>query len=274
MYHTRHKGTHYEAGYKWGNLLFRHGNIISNQHTFTITEERKSFAKLCIPIYQKYYPEILEEIKGIADGQRDFNGNTTAFVQMEDGINEHGLAIGLTFVYPKIRKAGFNAGMLVRYLLEKCTSTDEVLQKLKNIPVASQQTLTIADENGKIVVVECNAERLKVIYPNENGNFVVTANNFNSDEMKEYRNPPIDDWKSDERYKVAYRTIKENYNNFSFDLAKNILSGKYGFMCQYDRKTDADTVWSVIYELKTKKIFRVEGNPSRKMFKEDKRFKF
>jgi len=24
-----------------------------------------------------------------------FNGNTTAFVQMEDGINEHGLAIGL-----------------------------------------------------------------------------------------------------------------------------------------------------------------------------------
>ena len=24
-----------------------------------------------------------------------------AFVQMEDGINEHGLAIGLTFVYPK-----------------------------------------------------------------------------------------------------------------------------------------------------------------------------
>ena len=37
---------------------------------------------------------------------------------MEDGINEHGLAIGLTFVYPKIRGAGFNAGMLVRYLLE------------------------------------------------------------------------------------------------------------------------------------------------------------
>ena len=63
MYHTRHKGTHYEAGYKWGNLLFRHGNIISNQHTFTITEERKSFAKLCIPIYQKYYPEILNEIQ-------------------------------------------------------------------------------------------------------------------------------------------------------------------------------------------------------------------
>ena len=37
---------------------------------------------------------------------------------MEDGINEYGLAVGLTFVYPKITKAGFNAGMLVRYLKE------------------------------------------------------------------------------------------------------------------------------------------------------------
>lgn len=334
MYHTRLKGTHYEAGYKWGNLLFRHGNSISSHHTFIITDERKAFAKTCIPIYQKYYPEILEEIKGIADGQRDsyenlctflmsmycfeftnhctcfafkddkhiilarnsdflvsleklylnciyrldnvyaFNGNTTAFVQMEDGINEYGLAVGLTFVYPKIRKAGFNAGMLVRYLLEKCKSTDEAIQELREIPIASQQTLTIADTKGEIVVVECNSEKVKVIYPNKDGNFVVTSNNFNSEEMKEYRNPPIDDWKSDERYEVAYQTLKENHDNFSFYLAKDILSGKYGFMCQYDRKRDADTVWSVIYDLKNRKIYRVEGNPSRKPFKEDIRFKF
>lgn len=31
MYHTRHKGTHYEAGYKWGNLLFHNGNIIGKR---------------------------------------------------------------------------------------------------------------------------------------------------------------------------------------------------------------------------------------------------
>lgn len=70
MYHTRHKGTYYEAGYKWGNLLFHNGNIIANQSTFSITKERKEFSKACLPIYQKYYPEILEEIRGIADGQR------------------------------------------------------------------------------------------------------------------------------------------------------------------------------------------------------------
>ena len=34
-------------------------------------------------------------------------------------------------------------------------------------------------------------------------------------------------------------------------------SGKYGFMCQYDRKTDADTAWSVIYDIKNNEIFYI-----------------
>lgn len=334
MYHARFKKSHYEAGYKWGSLLYKNGSIISSQHTFVITKERKEFAKQCLPIYKKYYPEILEEIRGIADGQKSsyedlytflismycfefnnhctcfafkddhniifgrnsdflveleklymnclykldggyaFNGNTTAFVQMEDGVNEYGLAVGLTFVYPKIRKAGLNSGMLVRYLLEKCKTTEEAIIKLKELPIASAQTLTIIDKKGEMVIVECNSKNIEIIRPNEDGNFVATANNFNSLKMKEYRNIGIDDWNSDERYKVAYNSLKENKNAFSFELAKNILSGEFGFMCQYDRKTGADTVWSVIYDLKNNRIYRVEGNPSRKQFKEDTRMKF
>lgn len=334
MYHARFKKTHYEAGYKWGSLLYKNGNIISNQHTFVITKERKEFAKKCLPIYEKYYPEILEEIKGIADGQKSsyedlytflvsmycfefnnhctcfafknddniifgrnsdflvsleklymnclynldnsyaFNGNTTAFIQMEDGVNEFGLAIGLTFVYPKIKQAGFNAGMLVRYLLEKCKTTKEVISKLKELPIASAQTLTIVDKTGDMAIIECNPKNTEIIRPNEDGNFVATANNFNSLKMKEYRNIGIDDWNSDERYKVAYSSLKEHKNKYSLELAKFILAGKFGFMCQYNRKANADTVWSVIYDLKNCKIYRVEGNPSRKQFKEDTRMKF
>lgn len=57
---------------------------------------------------------------------------------MEDGINEYGLAVGLTFIYPTVIKPGFNAGMLVRYLLEKCKTTNEALDLLKCISIASQ----------------------------------------------------------------------------------------------------------------------------------------
>lgn len=148
MYHAHLKGTHYEAGYRWGSLLLKNQHIILEKVPFAITEERLAYAQSCLPIYQKDYPEILEEIQGIADGQQcdvrhlqavlfgmyvlppscccscfafsseqqvmlgrnsdfltalegqnlnvvyrlnegayAFTGNTTAFVEMEDGIN-------------------------------------------------------------------------------------------------------------------------------------------------------------------------------------------
>lgn len=69
MYHGRFKKSHYEAGFKWGSLLAKNNMFLSNNHIIITTEERKKFTKECLPIYQTYYPEILEEIKGIADGQ-------------------------------------------------------------------------------------------------------------------------------------------------------------------------------------------------------------
>lgn len=333
MYHARFKNSHYEAGFKWGRALYNHGQRISQNPTFKITKERKTFAKASLPIYEKYYPEILEEIKGLAKGQHAsyedfytfllsmycfefnnhctcialkdhdhillgrnsdflvsleklymnclydldhvyaFNGNTTAFIEMEDGVNEYGLAIGLTFIYPTITKPGFNAGMLVRLLLEKCQTTNEAIAMLEKVPIASQQTLTVVDRKGHMVVVECNCENVAVITPSEDGDFVVATNEYMTDEMQRYNNAEADHWKADERYEVAHNTLKQS-NNYSFELVQDILKGKYGFMCQYDRKTDADTVWSVIYDIKHDEIFRVEGNPRRKRYIQDTRFKF
>ena len=208
------------------------------------------------------------------DNVHSFNGNTTAFVQIEDGVNEEGLAVGLTFIYPKLRKPGFNAGILVRYILEKCKTTQDAIAAIKNLPIASQQTITLADKNGDIAVVECNCEKVVVINPKADEDFVSTANNFNTEEMAHYNAPlNIEDWRSYDRYITTRNALSNNNYNHNLGFAMNLLGGEYGFMCQYDRKTNADTVWSVVYDLKNKKIWRVEGNPGRKIFKEDKRFK-
>ena len=266
MYHGRFRKSHYETGFNWGNLLFKNHKNIDQNSTFEITKERETFAKKCLPIYEKYYPEILEEIRGLADGQKGryedfytfllsmycfefnnhctcfafkdkdnlifgrnsdflvaleklymnclyklngvygFNGNTTAFIEIEDGINEYGLAVGLTFIYPKITKAGFNSGMLVRYLLEKCKTVDEVIESLNMIPIASQQTLTVMDNCGNSAVIECNCNHVEIIKPTEYDSFVVATNDFVSPQMTEYNNHDIDDWRSDERYSVAYNS--------------------------------------------------------------------
>ncbi|MEL7648386.1 MAG: C45 family peptidase [Sedimentibacter sp.] len=333
MYHGRFKGTHYDAGFKWGQQLLKFGKKLDFCPTFELTKEKYEFAQQCAEQYSMYFPEILEEIQGIADGNEvhaetlqcillsmycfefdnkctcfafctdneivfarnsdflvsleklymnciyqlkdscSFNGNTTAYVQMEDGVNQHGLAAGLTFVYPRVRKPGLNAGMLTRYILEKCSSVKEAEEALHRLPIASAQTITLADKYGGIAVVECNPEKITVIRPQQGKHFVATANNFNSPQMMAYRNPDIDDWRSDDRYKTAL-TALQNQNEYSVEFAKSLLAGKYGFMCQYDRKKNADTVWSVVYDLKRGQVWRAEGNPSRKKFKEDARMKF
>ncbi len=90
----------------------------------------------------------------LSDGAYAFNGNTTAFVEIEDGMNEHGLAVGLTSVFPHEIPPGFNAGLLLRYLLETRKSVPEAVHKMKNVPVASAQTFTLADADGEIAVIE------------------------------------------------------------------------------------------------------------------------
>ena len=333
MYHGRFKGSHYEAGYKYGALLRKHGHIITTSPTFEITEEMREFTRQSLPIYREYYSEVIEEIQGMADGQETsletlcnlllpmycfkpqnhctafaisngenillcknsdflvnieklymnclyslndtyaFNGNTTAFIQIEDGMNEKGLAAALTFLYPCKRKPGLNSGMLIRFILEKCRTIDEAIKALQKIPVASAQTITLADRDGKIAVVECNCENMEVIYPQKGEHFVVTANCFHSEGMKMY-NPPsdIDTWRSEERYDTARNALRDA-SYYSIELCEDILSGKYGFICQYDRRKNTDTVWSAIYDCRNKKFYRVEGNPSRKCFKEDMRLK-
>ena len=70
MYHAHFRGTHYEAGFRWGSLLLKHKNIILENIPFEITQERIDYALCCLPIYEKYYHEIVEEIQGLADGQQ------------------------------------------------------------------------------------------------------------------------------------------------------------------------------------------------------------
>ena len=63
---------------------------------------------------------------------------------MEDGMNEKGLAVGMTFIYSKEKHLGINAGMIVKILLEQCKSVDEAILLLKKMRIGSAQTFTLA----------------------------------------------------------------------------------------------------------------------------------
>ena len=69
MDHISLRGTHYEAGLQWGRTLAKRGYFLLAELPFPLTRERRDFGSACLPIYQACFPEILEEIEGLALGQ-------------------------------------------------------------------------------------------------------------------------------------------------------------------------------------------------------------
>lgn len=201
------------------------------------------------------------------DSSYSFIGNTTAMIQIEDGVNEKGLACGLTFVYPTVRGVGFNAGFLIRYILEKCSTVYQAKVFLENVDIGSSQNIIVIDKTGEILLAELNSNDR--YFEQISKGSVYRTNHFISNKMLKYKAKIKDDIHSHDRYKTL-----ENANSDLLNLndIKLLLSGEFGFMCQYDKSQTFDTLWSSIYDLKENKIYRCEGNPSRKKYSIDRRW--
>lgn len=187
-------------------------------------QARLDYARAAIPAYRRHFPEILDEIRGIAEGQRTeparmegfllsmysfavgnhcscvaysdedtvlfgrnsdfltavepfcdspmyrlegaygFVGATTAWSEMEDGVNEHGLAARSDlYVSHQNCCLGLTPGCWCRYVLERCRTVEEAIEAIRKLPVGSAQAITLADRSGAAAVVECNCESLEVI---------------------------------------------------------------------------------------------------------------
>lgn len=66
------------------------------------------------------------ELYAPENGSR-FQITTSSFINGEEGINEHGLAVAMTFVMTELEQiqAGLNSCFIVRYLLEKADSAED-----------------------------------------------------------------------------------------------------------------------------------------------------
>lgn len=214
------------------------------------------------------------EIYSPANGSR-FNITTSSFINGEEGINEHGLAVAMTFVMTRLEdiRAGFNSCFIVRYLLEKADSTESAKSLLMALPVASNCNILIADKGGEMAVVECtpSLKRLREPVTVGEGKIVCTVNSFTSDEMRLYDASNGDDYDSHERYRVVMESFSEHIRDNPMEETKRLLRGDYGFMCQYDYDANFETVWSSVFDLKSLMIYRAEGDPRKKKFIEDKR---
>jgi predicted choloylglycine hydrolase len=340
MYHPRFQGNHYDMGQQMGNIFKKN----KAQFPIKLDTFQTKHGRECGKLLRIYFPEAVEEIRGITDtigydndifsswmmcmgscldiahgdcveargctafsfihsGQtyharnndlplflkdlsksiyyRPNNGNrfilnTSSFINGEEGINEHSLTAAMTFVLPKLDeiKPGINSVFLVRYILEKCNTVDDGIRALRELPIASNCNIILTDRSGKMVVVECNPIKTNIRYPEKSKtgeNFIITVNHFTSKEMWKFDASDRNVFYSESRYQTVYEALHNLDCRNGIDFAKSILSGKYGFICQYDKNLNFDTIWASVFDISNKQIYRAEGNPSKIKFKEDDR---
>jgi len=80
-----------------------------------------------------------------------------------DGMNEHGLAVSLSYGGRNKQGHGFGITLVLRYILEFCKTTQEAVEKLKQVPIHMAYNVTLIDAlgNGKTVVI-CPGEKVEV----------------------------------------------------------------------------------------------------------------
>ncbi len=213
---------------------------------------------------------------------RPVNGNTfhittSSFINGEEGLNKDGLAVAMTCVSTgsDAIRPGFNAVFIIRYLLEKAGSTREALSLLSDLPVASNCNILLADKNGDMVVAECTGTVKKIRDPltiHKDLRIVCTANCFVSEEMKQFERED-ETYKAIERYHTVIHAITDYSGTDVIRYKEEILKGKHGFICQYEKGLNFEMIWSSVFDLDTLEIHRAEGDPRKKKFILDERLK-
>lgn len=96
-----------------------------------------------------------------------------------DGMNEHGLSVSLAFGGKEVVTKGFSIAIILRYVLEFCTTVDEAAKVLRRVPAHMAYNVTLLDAYGQVRTVEltpfsCPSISYKPLAVNHQGDFELT----------------------------------------------------------------------------------------------------
>ena len=128
-------------------------------------------------------------------------GSTHELTGRLDGMNQHGLMIGLHRISKRPRFPGLSADLIVRITLDQCATTAEAVAKLRSLPHAMQYNYSLLDADGAAAVVEAGPGAIAA----RTGAWLACTNHFQSSLLRplnrrvaqsQQRVPPLEAWAS------------------------------------------------------------------------------
>jgi len=114
-------------------------------------------------------------------------GFSDRFTGRVDGMNEHGLCVGLHMVNEATWQPGLVCILIVRIVLDQCATTREAVELLRRLPHGLGFNYSLIDASGAAAVVEASPAAVAV----REGRQLACTNHFQSPELQAYnrRNP-------------------------------------------------------------------------------------
>jgi predicted choloylglycine hydrolase len=113
-----------------------------------------------------------------------YNANASAGYNLQgigrhDGVNEHGLAVGLHFVSNLDHTKGLSAWTSIRMILDSCSSVNEAISMLQELPHSACYNFSMGDKKGGLAVVETSP---KGVISREQSGLLTCTNHFQQED--------------------------------------------------------------------------------------------
>lgn len=180
----------------------------------------------------------------------------------DDGVNEAGLFVGVTCVATEV-KPGAHVSLLVRGVLEKCSTADQGIHYLLDSAPVEGANYLLADASGKMAVVEASPNLARVRWPIED--WIVTTNHFAHPEMvsEEILSRR---WPDSE---VRFREMSNQLMRLEIvdtEVCKSMLSSHDHLVCCHEDEKEIGTLWSIVAMPHSKGFLLASGHPCTKPY--------
>jgi len=156
-------------------------------------------------------------------------GNGDCYIGLSDGINEKGLAITGTSISRSIVGIGISPQLLIRMILEKCSSAEEALRLMKEMTHLLRWNYLLCD-GRRAFRVEIRGARDVAIREIKDDSYVVGNHTGEIEEAPE-------------RVRRVYEYLR-GLKSFNIDVIKDILRNHEYNVCNH---SSFPTIWSSIY---------------------------
>lgn len=188
------------------------------------------------------------------------------------GINEAGLAIGLTAI-PGSRQdhPGVMLHLATRWILDNCRTVNDAVAFMKKIPHVRGNNYLVADLSGKTALIQGAPEKVEIVRPVDG--LVVATNHFQTAGMQAFEDEKFIPESSVARLEVIRNWFKNKKGKIDAEQAQAVLSGMIdegiGVCQNYVREgTRFSTIWAWTYEAGRRSMKIADGLPNAVAFEE------